>query len=177
MDTATEYKSITGNPSKWLPAVVTAYPQETHFSFLSIGSPDNLPLMLHGPSSQLEVATITNPNFSQHGQKFLTLKIPHKPDNSHVKDFPVFHHRGEAPFMDVIVDFPGGDKLSEFYKMYLVAYILGMLVRYFPSKWMTLLRGGPGDLVKPLLFKAIEAVETGFAEQLTQQIPEHPTTI
>ena len=52
-----------------------------------------------------------------------------------------------------------------------------MLVRYFPSKWMSLLRGGPGDIAQPLLTKAIESIETSFPEELSKQIPGHPLTI
>ena len=72
--------------------------------------------------------------------------------------------------MVVMLDFPNGDKLTEFVKLYLVSYILGMLVRYYPSIWTALLRNEKGDFAQPLLVDAIEAVEDNFAEQLSHQM-------
>ena len=37
--------------------------------------------------------------------------------------------------MVVILDFPNRDKPTEFIKLCLVSYILGMLARYHPSIW------------------------------------------
>ena len=46
---------------------------------------------------------------------------------------------GRAPLRGaVILDFPNGDKLTEFIKLYLVSYTLGMLARYHPSMWTAL---------------------------------------
>ena len=35
--------------------------------------------------------------------------------------------------MTMVECFPNGDRLSELIKLYLIAYIVGMLSRYFPS--------------------------------------------
>ena len=72
--------------------------------------------------------------------------------------------------MVVMLDFPNGDKLTEFIKLYLVSYVLGMLVRYHPSMWMALLRNDKGDFAQPLLVDAVEAVENSFAQQLSHQL-------
>lgn len=180
MNTAGEYRRITGRPGKWFPAVVTTHPSETHFAFFTIGSLDNLGhnlnLLPHGPNTRLEFGSIAGLNLPGN-LKFPILKFTHMPSNKHVESFPVFHYRDGAPAMSVILNFPNGDKLSEFFKLYLVSYVLGMLVRYYPSKWMSLLRGGRGDFAKPLLFKAIEAIGTSFPEELRKQVPGHSTTI
>ncbi len=182
ISTARNYRSITGRPGKCFPAYVRAHPSETHFTFLTIGTENNVDLLPHGPHTKFEytnaASVIANP------PPFLgalpTLKVTHMPNNEHVEGFPVFHHhrkgaRGRTS--DVILNFPNGDKLSEFFKLYLVSYVLGMLVRYYPSKWMSLLHGGRGDFARPLLFKAVEAIETSFPEEFRKQVPEHPTTI
>ena len=76
-----------------------------------------------------------------------------------------------------ILDFPKRDKLSEFFKLYLTSYVLGMLARYYPSKWMELLRNSPGDFAQPLLLRGIEAVESDFPVELSRQVPQHPSTL
>ena len=105
------------------------------------------------------------------------LRFTHLPDKSHVKHFPVFHYREGASVSDVLLNFPNGDKLSEFFKLYLTSYVLGMLVRYYPDKWMSLLRSGQGDFAKPLVMRAIEVVETSFPEELSNQVRSHPFTL
>ena len=88
---------------------------------------------------------------------------------AHLKSFPVSHY-GEGEFMAVIMDFPNGDKLTEFIKHFLISYVLGMLVRYYPSIWTALLRNEKGDFAQPLLVDAVEAIESDFAEQLSHQL-------
>ena len=72
--------------------------------------------------------------------------------------------------MAVTLDFANGDKLTEFVKLYLVSYILGMLARYHPSIWTALLRNEKGDFAQPLLVDAVEAIEKDFASQLSLQL-------
>ncbi len=78
---------------------------------------------------------------------------------------------GRAPLRGaVILDFPNGDKLTEFIKLYLVSYTLGMLARYHPSMWTALLRNEKGDFAQPLLVDALQAIERDFAEYLSRQL-------
>ena len=72
--------------------------------------------------------------------------------------------------MVVILDFPNGDKLTEFIKLYLVSYTLGMLSRYHPSMWTALLRNEKGDFAQPLLVDAVQAIERDFAQHLSRQL-------
>ena len=71
--------------------------------------------------------------------------------------------------MTLVEDFPNGDRLSEFVKLYLISYVLGMLARYFPSRWMSLMRNDAGSAAQPLLAKAVRAVETRFVAEFAQQ--------
>lgn len=82
---------------------------------------------------------------------------------------PVFHY-DRPHFMSVIEDFPGGCKLSEVVKLYLVSYILGMLARYFPSRWLSLIRNEREASAQPLLAKAARAVEEQFIREFAQQM-------
>ena len=88
---------------------------------------------------------------------------------------PVFHcvNRGDenSPTeMCIIEPFSNGDRLSEFVKLYLISYILGMVARYFPAEWMGLLRNEPKGGAQPLLAKATGAIESEFIREFAQQI-------
>ncbi|WP_057464740.1 YaaC family protein [Pseudovibrio sp. POLY-S9] len=65
-----------------------------------------------------------------------------------------------------VSNFPNGDKLSEFLKLYLGSYILGMLVRYFPSQWMKMQSPFKGDFAMPLIYALIGSIEKGFPKEV-----------
>lgn len=66
--------------------------------------------------------------------------------------------------MFLLEDLPNGDRMSELLRTFLLSYYLGMLVRYFPSRWIALLRNEKGDVAQPLLIAAVNAVEADFPE-------------
>lgn len=68
--------------------------------------------------------------------------------------------KGEVVF--VLEAFPNGDRLNEFLRTFLLAYCMGMLVRYFPSKWIALQRNEKGDVAQPVLMTVVDAVESDF---------------
>ena len=72
--------------------------------------------------------------------------------------------------MTMVDSFPNGDRLSEFVKLYLISYVLGMLSRYYPSRWIALIRNDVGSAAQPLLAKSVRAVETKFVAEFAQQL-------
>lgn len=60
--------------------------------------------------------------------------------------------------------YPGGLKLSKLAATFLLAYILGMLVRYFPAQWTALVRGQIDDAALPTISAAIEYIETVYPQ-------------
>ncbi|WP_336718002.1 YaaC family protein [Asaia bogorensis] len=62
----------------------------------------------------------------------------------------------------IIEDFPNGDRLSEILRTFLLSYILGMIVRYYPSRWMALLRNEKGDVAQPCLRAISKVVAEDF---------------
>lgn len=72
--------------------------------------------------------------------------------------------------MFIFEDFPNGDRLSELLRTFLIAYVLGMLVRYFPSRWMALLRNEKGDTAQPLLLAAMTSVESDWAKLISDAL-------
>jgi len=82
---------------------------------------------------------------------------------------PASHHDG-GDGTYILEDFPNGDRLSELLRTFLLSYFLGMLVRYFPSKWIALLRNEKGDAAQPVLIAAVNAIEKDFPRLVAQAI-------
>lgn len=55
---------------------------------------------------------------------------------------------------------------------YLVSYFMGMLSRYYPTHWVSLINGGPGDYLWPIINRAQNYVETVFPELIVELIHE-----
>jgi hypothetical protein len=89
------------------------------------------------------------------------VQIPGSDLNALKPLLPVTHYDG-GDGMYVVEDFPNGDRLSELLRTFLLSYFLGMLVRYFPSRWMALLRNEKGDAAQPVLIAAVNAIEGDF---------------
>ncbi len=62
----------------------------------------------------------------------------------------------------VVEPFPNGLDLSSLSLLYLIAYSMGMLARYYPSKWLFLLNSGKGDFAFPMMKAATRLVEDWF---------------
>ncbi|CTQ77429.1 YaaC family protein [Roseibium alexandrii] len=77
---------------------------------------------------------------------------------------PLVQKTDERRFV-VLSAFNEGDRFSDLSRTFMISYFLGMLVRYFPSTWMALLRNENGDQAHPLIKAATKAVEHDFAKQ------------
>ena len=170
------FQEVTGREPKWFPTTVTTYETETHF------------LLFTQPPS--EVLSLVDQEFvtlkpMPKGWPNITIPIPqlglvfrHQADDAHKSKFPLFHETdGNETLMCGIADFPNGDKLNEFFKLYLTSFILGTLARYYPSEWMVLLSGSKGDFSRPLIFQAIEAIESEISSELSKQVRQHPRVL
>lgn len=65
---------------------------------------------------------------------------------------------------------PNGDNMIDLHRMYVEAFTLGMLSRYFPSKWMSLLRSDKGDIARSVILPAVARVESAFPQLLRDQL-------
>lgn len=149
--TGTGYQDVTGEPSR------------LHQAAVRFAHPNRTDILFWFPTS---VGAI--PDDFQKGGSLSGRSLVFNHDDPSI---PVFHYEGNY-LMCVAEDFPNGDKLSEFLKLYLMSYILGMLARYFPSKWIALLRHDEGGFAQPLLERATKAVETEFIGEFAQQLAE-----
>lgn len=60
--------------------------------------------------------------------------------------------------------YPNGSRLSKITTAFVLAYMLGMLVRYFPTQWTALVRGQIEDAALPTIAAAVELVEAEFPQ-------------
>ena len=92
------------------------------------------------------------------------------------KELPQFIHTyvdkvfGSIPELFIAEPFPGGARYSQLCITYMTAYILGMLVRYYPTHWMSLIQGDRGDFLWPTLNRAQHFVEESYPELVTELI-------
>jgi hypothetical protein len=94
-------------------------------------------------------------------QKFIVHGDKAKNYNEIRMKMPLTQYLGKDA-MFVVEDFPDGDRLSELIRTFLLSYVLGMIVRYYPSKWMALLRNEKGDAAQPSLKAAINAIASDY---------------
>ena len=83
------------------------------------------------------------------------------------------HEKNEPYGLDgfyMIEDLDCGNRPGELIKLYMISYILGMLARYFPSKWMSLMRNDKGAIARPLLVMGMNAIESKFIGEFAQQV-------
>lgn len=70
----------------------------------------------------------------------------------------------------VVPIIPGGSRLSKMLLLYATSYAMGMLCRYYPSRWVNLLTGGAGDFSYPLLAEATRVIEDVFPQVLDAEL-------
>lgn len=175
--TAGMYEEITGRPSRmFVGCRIASHPPGTHFAFPLVGIPSELRKLNNGKNVIIGSSNQIAPGFMQSDDAGDALIFVHQDNSAREfakKLFPVSHYNN-GEFMSVILDFPNGDKMTEFFKLHLVSYCLGMICRYFPSIWMALLRNEKGDFAQPLLIRAVEAIEDDFPENVLHQLTGHP---
>jgi hypothetical protein len=69
----------------------------------------------------------------------------------------------------VVPPFASAVQLSRLSMLYLVSYSLGMLARYHPTRWLSLLTGGEGDASYPILNAALDLVEGSYPDAILRE--------
>lgn len=70
----------------------------------------------------------------------------------------------------VVPSIPRGSRMSKMLLLYATSFALGMLSRYYPARWVSLLAGGPGDFSFPLLAEASRVIEDVFPQVLDAEL-------
>ncbi len=77
---------------------------------------------------------------------------------------------GSIPKLHIAELFESKLSYSQLCITYLTSYFLGMLVRYFPTHWMSLVQGGTGDALWPTINRAQEYIEESYPELVIEMI-------
>ncbi len=91
---------------------------------------------------------------------------------------PLFVHSyihktfGSIPTLYIADPFNGNFAYSQLCITYIVAYYLGMLVRYYPTHWISLIHGDKGDALWPTVNRAQQFVENTFPELVVEMISD-----
>jgi hypothetical protein len=72
--------------------------------------------------------------------------------------------------MFIVEDLAHRDRLSELVRSFLLGHILGMLVRYYPSRWISLLRNEKGDAALPCQKAIASAVAADFPRLVVEAL-------
>ncbi len=94
------------------------------------------------------------------------------------KELPMFIHTyvhkifGSIPSLHLAEPFSGGARYSQLCITYMVSYILGMLVRYYPTHWISLIQGDKGDTMWPTMNRAQQYVEYSYPELVTELLSD-----
>lgn len=92
------------------------------------------------------------------------------------QDIPLFVHSyvqksfGTIPNLYIAEPFPGNLNYSQLCITYLTAFFLGMLARYYPTYWISLIQGDKGDALWPTINRAQHMVEKSFPELVIELI-------
>jgi hypothetical protein len=70
----------------------------------------------------------------------------------------------------IINPLPNGLKLSSLSYLFLASYCIGMLVRYFPAHWLSIINRSKGDQVYPLLKAMSNLIETKFPKLVLDEL-------
>jgi hypothetical protein len=76
------------------------------------------------------------------------------------------------PNLYIATPLAGVEGYSQIAITYLLSYILGMLTRYFPTHWISLMRGDKGDVLWPAINRAQNLIESSFPELANELIKE-----
>lgn len=107
------------------------------------------------------------------GGKSITLRC-----NSDIfkNNLPQFTHMyigklfGSIPSLFLAEPFQSGARYSQLCITFMISYVLGMLVRYYPTYWISLTQGDKGDSMWPTINRAQQMVEQSFPELVIELI-------
>lgn len=74
------------------------------------------------------------------------------------------------PRLFIVEPFNGGFFYSQLCMTYMVSYFLVMLARYYPTHWLSLIRGDKGDAMWPTLNRAQQLVEQSYPELVVEMV-------
>lgn len=85
-----------------------------------------------------------------------------------LNNIPLRTARNGDPYL--VTSLSNGLKFSSLSLLFMIAYALSMLVRYYPSQWQAIIDREAGDVAYPLLKAATSLIEQRFPPLLLQEL-------
>lgn len=164
-DLSNEFESTLSSPSFCSKAFVFTLSEVTQtdiniFPGL-LGLPDLVSLRTRfGIPATCEMRLFDKHNFVGEIQNCF-VRLTHKDANERSAQMPMLANdsRGET---FIVAPFTGGTQLSSLVKLFTLSYLLGMLARYFPTRWIAMSNRQTGDRLFPLLRAGSDLVHQRF---------------
>lgn len=140
-----------------------------HFSITQQGSAEDMINLYQFPTSS-KISIEPHPQYSHVPQlKTLCIEIPATGED--LKRYAPLAIEQGTNLGWIIRPFSNGDNIIDIHRMFMESFILGMFSRYFPSRWMSLLRSEKGDIARSVVLAAIARIEDRFPRLLHDQLP------
>jgi hypothetical protein len=158
-------------------------------SHVGLVAPQDLVGILQLPPS----TTTTIRRISSNGSRFVRSQQSHREDVQ-VRRAVVNHSNADGlmPHLArvkndrngniyLVAPFPDGTVLSSMSLLFLLSYVMGMLVRYYPSVWQALVGRQAGDVVFPLLRAGLALIRDQYPHFVINELedvsPKFPRVI
>jgi hypothetical protein len=174
-DLSTIFVTTFGSFSKCYQAIVFFLSEDTQTDVFILetesGLPDEGDIRL-ATGLPADVPLSTSDEVWPYKVKNSSYRINHSSESELLAKLPPIKSNREGNTY-VVELLPDGLDLSSLSLLYLIAYSMGMLARYYPSKWLSLLNSNKGDFAFPLMKAAITVVEDRFLQLVLQELEGH----
>jgi hypothetical protein len=101
------------------------------------------------------------------------VRLIHKNVNEMAAQMPMLANDSHGESF-IIAPFAGGTQLSSLVKFFALSYFLGMLARYFPTRWIAMSNRQTGDRLFPLLRAGSDLVQQRFPIAVLRELEAPP---
>jgi hypothetical protein len=105
-----------------------------------------------------------------HTYPYYSFQIPQSLISSKKVPLPTFEAKSSNTQGNVFVPLSNSTHLPPELRCFLTAYFLGMMVPYFPSHWMAIIRSRKGDAILPLIRVALDHIDREFPSLILSRL-------
>jgi hypothetical protein len=176
-DLTNEFESILGVPAACYRAFVFTLSEVTQTDInifpglLGLPDLDTLRAQLNIPAA-CEMRLVDKHNFVGNVRNCF-VRILHRNASEMGAQMPMLANDAHGETF-ILAPLPGGSQLSSLMKLFTLSYLLGMLSRYFPTRWIAMANRQTGDRLFPLLRAGSDLVQSRFPIAVLHELEASP---
>lgn len=176
-DLSNEFESTLAAPGACYRAFVFMLSEVTHTDInifpglLGLPDPDTLRAQLNIPSA-CEMRVVDKHNFMGNIRNCF-VRINHRNATEMTAQMPMLANDANGDTF-ILAPLAGGTQLSSLMKLFTLSYLLGMLSRYFPTRWIAMANRQTGDRLFPLLRAGSDLVQSKFPIAVLRELELSP---